>query len=83
MLTGAIEGWRRVDAEKTAELEAIEHAVAQVYGHFSKGRVTKCNTDPQQVIAVIEDVMNEDIGTSEELGYDWCGVPVKYHSFGD
>lgn len=45
-------------------LEAVEHSVAIVYGHFSNGRLTKCNTDPQQVIAVIEDVINE---STEEL----------------
>lgn len=46
-------------------LTVVEHEVAQVYCHFTGGKLSKCNTDHTQVISVIEDEYSGWLSPSE------------------
>jgi len=79
---------RELTAERDAlqeTLTTIEHAVAKVYVHITDGRISKCNTDPDQVIAVSDDVMADAMAAltaeNERLRDENAAIITRVESF--
>ena len=81
----ALAAWntRPIEDELQETITTIEHEVAQVYVHFSDGKIAKCNTDHVQVIAVIESVLANQIVdmiqealNGQEIGFDRDGNEI-------